>query len=160
MARSIIGAWAEMEKAEVLGVIDIMFPSKAELARKVGVSDRSAQRWFTEGSEKRGISEKNLQKIKQLLPAVLVNVKGLFRWDSPKNSKRKADQRVRDIEFVVGGDYLPAMIAAINAGDEDRAFTIALEAYGMVDDDQPQTPLVENAEISMVPVEASDDDIF
>lgn len=154
MARSIIGAWDAMDKAGILAVIDATYPSKAELARQVGVSDRSAQRWFTEGSEKRGISASNLEKLKQLLPAVEIRITGLFLWDSPKGSKRTPDQRARDITFAVGQDYMPALVAAILAGDEERAEAVALEAYGMINDDQEQQPLIPNGQFIMEPLEA------
>lgn len=139
MAQTLVGAWREISQEDILQVMYGQYDSAAALARALGISDRGAQRWFTEGTEKRSPSKKNLDKMRKLIPALHVRITGLFLWDTPRDSKRAPDRRARDIEFDVEDQFIEPFIAALMAGDEEAAQSIALEAYGIVED-QPSIP--------------------
>lgn len=150
MADSVIGAWKEMDKDAVLAVLDPLYPNRAALGRLLGIAERTPQRWFApkEAKQHRSPSPKLLEKLKALLPAILMRITGLFMWDSPKDSRRTPDMRARDIEFVIPADDIPDLADAVKQRDEDKARTIVFESYGM---NKPGD--VPNGQFSMEPTE-------
>jgi transcriptional regulator with XRE-family HTH domain len=129
MVQSVVAAYHEMSKGDLLAAMRGQFPNLTQMAKVLGVTPRTAQRWYTGGKEQRSPSKKMQEKMKRLLPAK-ANVKGKFYFDTP-GFRESPDSRDRNIDFSIAAKDMARIQDAILAGDDELAYEIFFEAYGM-----------------------------
>jgi hypothetical protein len=150
MAETIGGAFEEMSVAALLGAVHAQFPGKkgqpdfGAIAKALGVTRRTPERWYTKGKETRSPSKTHQDKLKRLLkrPA-RVRVQGEFEKDTPRRDKKgkpipgsQEQPRQRDILIPPDRDMTPEELANLQdelAVSEENAFEyLFADLYGFL----------------------------
>lgn len=125
MAGTITGAFSDMQgSAGLLGAFKAQFGSTKAMAQALGISQRSAQRYFSQGKEQRRPGKATRAKMARHVP-MQAHVSGQFSFDTPGGG---GDTRHRNITFNLSQEEVQALQNA--STDQERA-DIFFEAYGM-----------------------------
>lgn len=100
-----------------------------QMAAVLGVSQRSAQRYYTGGKEQRSPSLSTRAKMARHIGAQ-ARVQGQFYFDTP-GFRSSPDTRDRDIHFDISPQDMARVQDALAAGNDDLANEIFFEACGM-----------------------------